>query len=61
MGKMKKREKWIITVEGNINLFDMVKGRTRALEISGTGGKAKVIGIRDQKVEKAERVRECHI
>ena len=58
---MKKRVVLTVTVEGNIDLFDVVKERIRAIEISGTGGRVKVIGIRDQKVEKAERVRECHI
>ena len=49
---MKKRVVLMVTVEGDIDLFVVVKERIRAIEISETGGRVKVIGIRNQKVEK---------
>jgi len=52
MSKIKKRVVWLVTVEGNVDLFDLLKESIRALEISGTKGKVKVIGIRDQKVKR---------
>lgn len=49
---MKKRVVLTVTVERNIDLFDVVKERIRAIEISETGSRAKVVGIRNLKVEK---------
>ena len=43
---MKQRIQLIVTIEGNPDYFDDVKGMIRSYELFGTGGGVKVVGVR---------------